>query len=472
MLRCSTCAHCYSALTATVSADGQRLELVAYPLQVIARGGTRFNGGVQLLALDAMRASLGYMDVLHAYAGKLLPPLTEGGALGSLGDQTLYSWMSVPGPARAFLHVLPCGWNRQTGAGLIGVEGFWAAHACDSPCRLIHTNQLEHKALISKLQADPTGQSCYDVLEHQRQSNLHFHDSTRVNQLNAAGARMLDILQAECCPRSDGTSREQPPAAWPAERRASYQRHLVAQRHIINQQRMRDRKHGVGGERSRITSGPRVASCLHRVEKDVWYSGTWLSAAGGLFTASTCAASCGDNLRCRYWTLQITSGKGSGCHLLADRTDRHTAPAGSHLHGACPVSRGHNPTQNILPAGLPAVQTPPMYTRQWLGERFAGGTRRHSCMASHPWIGRALNQFFAASESVDTAGLTRLEVTRALREADWRGQPTLPGKLEVTLRWSSPRAVTITSRNVHPHNQPFKPANMLALLKRAVSAVD
>eukprot|EP00967_Tisochrysis_lutea_P069414 scaffold91227_cov27-Tisochrysis_lutea.AAC.2 len=41
------------------------------------------------------------------------PPMKDGG-IGWLGDQTLYSWMSVNSTGhRRFFHDLPCGWNRQ-----------------------------------------------------------------------------------------------------------------------------------------------------------------------------------------------------------------------------------------------------------------------------------------------------------------------------------------------------------------------
>ena len=63
-----------------------------------ALGGRGFNGGVQLLALDKMRASRHYAQLLWKHARRQLP--MKPGGIGWLGDQTLYSWMSVPGEPR------------------------------------------------------------------------------------------------------------------------------------------------------------------------------------------------------------------------------------------------------------------------------------------------------------------------------------------------------------------------------------
>ena len=53
-----------------------------------------FNGGVQLLALDAMRASVDYNQALESLA------LASGGNIGSLGDQTLYTFLAEVTPLR------------------------------------------------------------------------------------------------------------------------------------------------------------------------------------------------------------------------------------------------------------------------------------------------------------------------------------------------------------------------------------
>ena len=64
-----------------------------------ALGGVGYNGGVQLLRLDAMRSSAAYAAAIERYAaggfGRPGAPPMKGGGIGWLGDQTLYSWMSV-----------------------------------------------------------------------------------------------------------------------------------------------------------------------------------------------------------------------------------------------------------------------------------------------------------------------------------------------------------------------------------------
>ena len=95
-----------------------------------ALGGLNFNGGVQLLALQKMRASTEYAALMKRYAERRWTHMKPGG-IGWLGDQTLYSWMSVNGSgAQHIFHVLPCGWNRQIGTHMAGWKGFWEAHRC------------------------------------------------------------------------------------------------------------------------------------------------------------------------------------------------------------------------------------------------------------------------------------------------------------------------------------------------------
>ena len=159
--------------------------------EVLARGGHRINGGVQLHELDRMRHSRRYADVLARIADKTLPPLSERGELGSLGDQSLYAWMSIYG--RDLLHLLPCGWNRQTG-GLIGLPGFWEANRCESPCMLVHGNHGEHKDLMEALKADPTGSMCKSTVRRFRTTQQFFKSGDH--------ARMLEMLEEQCCPGS------------------------------------------------------------------------------------------------------------------------------------------------------------------------------------------------------------------------------------------------------------------------------
>ena len=124
--------------------------------EVRALGGFGVNGGVQLLALDKMRASASYAARMASYAsrGHAGLPMKPGG-IGWLGDQTLYSWMSANGSkgGRAVFHMLPCGWNRQIGTHMAAWPGFWARHACASRCHLLHGNYMNHKGLMESLKA-------------------------------------------------------------------------------------------------------------------------------------------------------------------------------------------------------------------------------------------------------------------------------------------------------------------------------
>jgi len=162
--------------------------------EVRALGGIGVNGGVQLLHLGAMRRSEEYARLMHAYAARRHSglPMKPGG-IGWLGDQTLYSWMTVNGThgGRRVFHVLPCGWNRQIGTHMAGWRGFWQSHACATPCYLLHGNFIHHKSFMESLKADPTGRSCKEVVARHR-LDQHFSKGS-------ADARMLDVVERECC---------------------------------------------------------------------------------------------------------------------------------------------------------------------------------------------------------------------------------------------------------------------------------
>ena len=82
------------------------------------------NGGVQLLHLGKMRASLAYERMLRDGAeGKL-------GDIGYLGDQTFYSAMHRASDGAALVHLLPCGWNRQLSDNQWHHPLFGRAHGC------------------------------------------------------------------------------------------------------------------------------------------------------------------------------------------------------------------------------------------------------------------------------------------------------------------------------------------------------
>ena len=157
-----------------------------------ALGGLNFNGGVQLLALQKMRSSAEYAALMKRYAERRWTHMKPGG-IGWLGDQTLYSWMSVNGSgAQHIFHVLPCGWNRQIGTHMAGWKGFWAAHACDAPCHLLHGNFVEHKRFMESLKRDSSGGTCRKVVADHRARDRLFRSGT-------PDARMLDMVQRTCC---------------------------------------------------------------------------------------------------------------------------------------------------------------------------------------------------------------------------------------------------------------------------------
>jgi hypothetical protein len=160
--------------------------------EVRALGGVGFNGGVQLLALEEMRRSAHYKALMETYSAFPIKAPMKPGGIGWLGDQTLYSWMSVNGTgAAAVFHLLPCGWNRQIGTHMAGWPGFWRSHRCAERCRLLHGNFLSHKRLMESLKADPSGRTCRATVERYRGDK----DFKR----GSADARMLDMIDRSCC---------------------------------------------------------------------------------------------------------------------------------------------------------------------------------------------------------------------------------------------------------------------------------
>ena len=128
---------------------------------------------------------------MEAYATPGLKPMKPGG-IGWLGDQTLYSWMSVNSSgARDVFHVLPCGWNRQIGTHMASWPHFWERHRCDSPCYLLHGNYVGHKRLMESLKQDPAGKRCREIVASYR--------GDRSFRAGTADARMLDVIDKTCC---------------------------------------------------------------------------------------------------------------------------------------------------------------------------------------------------------------------------------------------------------------------------------
>ena len=120
------------------------------------------------------------------------------GGIGWLGDQTLYSWMSVNGtPAHehGMFTLLPCGWNRQIGTHMAGWRGFWRRHKCERRCHVLHGNGIAAKFLLGSLQADPSGRACAASVAEHAAAGTHFPNGT-------ADGRMLRIVGQTCCPRT------------------------------------------------------------------------------------------------------------------------------------------------------------------------------------------------------------------------------------------------------------------------------
>lgn len=107
------------------------------------------NGGVQLLDLEAMRASRRYSEALDAYASG-----RAGRWIGFLGDQTLYSYMAHT--HAPLLYQLSCEWNRQLSMQF----GFRNAtvHTCSNRCMLLHANFGSLKCVAAYMQLH--GGSC------------------------------------------------------------------------------------------------------------------------------------------------------------------------------------------------------------------------------------------------------------------------------------------------------------------------
>ena len=172
---------------------------------VRARGGLNFNGGVQLPDLDRMRSSARYAARLADAADGRLPGLkADEKRIGFLGDQTLYSLMTVApaangtGDGRGLFHALPCGWNRQTGTHMAGWPGFWAAHACHERRGLLHFNFAGHKALAEALKAEAAAggewrAACRAVFDRTRRSDPLFRNGS-------ADARMLGEVGGAAAP--------------------------------------------------------------------------------------------------------------------------------------------------------------------------------------------------------------------------------------------------------------------------------
>lgn len=161
--------------------------------EVFALGGVSLNGGVQLHRLQAMRQGK-WTELLWRYATRdQTLPLNGKRGLGLLGDQTLYSWMTVNGTTtQRRVAQLSCVWNFQVGAWPEAVrEGQRWATVCESGCNVLHGNGEHGKLIFSVLSKDPSGSLCAAGFASQRQSRRFREGST--------SARLLSRSATICC---------------------------------------------------------------------------------------------------------------------------------------------------------------------------------------------------------------------------------------------------------------------------------
>lgn len=156
------------------------------------------NGGVQLLRLRAMRQGT-FTQLLWRYARSDLP-LDGSTGLGVIGDQTLYSWMSINNtPAQKHIARLPCSWNVQVGAWPSTVghgERRWGK-ACASGCKLLHGNGAWGKLLLHPILNDPSGRSCRRIFERWLGTSHYRKGSMSEKLLNRTGRECCPTLPAE-----------------------------------------------------------------------------------------------------------------------------------------------------------------------------------------------------------------------------------------------------------------------------------
>jgi hypothetical protein len=113
------------------------------------------NGGVQLLRLDAMRASIDFNRGIDFFASG------HGGRVGALGDQTFYTLLANRHPS--LFYKLPCEWNRQ-----LAMESGWnneTIHACPQRCGVLHFNDPHFKCLGRKLQRAPGCRTWHTLIQ-------------------------------------------------------------------------------------------------------------------------------------------------------------------------------------------------------------------------------------------------------------------------------------------------------------------
>lgn len=150
--------------------------------------------GVQLLRCDAMRHE-GYTELLWRYASHdpALPLNGERG-IGVVGDQTLYSWMTVNGTGvQGRIARLPCNFNYQVGAWPETVQaGDRWTELCETGCDVLHGNGAYGKVVIDDLSSEPNGERCSLAFARQQVGTRHYPAGSISEMLLNRSAR-------DCC---------------------------------------------------------------------------------------------------------------------------------------------------------------------------------------------------------------------------------------------------------------------------------
>ena len=175
---------------------------------VIALGGISANGGVELLDLNKMRRggyNGGYTALLWRYASRdPALPLNGQEGLGLMGEQTLYSWMSInASDGHSMFGRLDCSWNVQIASWpshVSSVDADRAARRCDR-CELLHGAGGEAKGLMAELARDATGRACSSAFDHARQRSRHYPPGS-------PSERLFLAVRSRCCGRVNAIQKQ------------------------------------------------------------------------------------------------------------------------------------------------------------------------------------------------------------------------------------------------------------------------
>lgn len=145
-----------------------------------------------------MRASPVYTKLLQRYARRDPALELRGGSrrgIGWLGDQTLFSWMSIGDEGRHLFHRLPCGFNLQIHTHEVATQ-----YHCNS-CSVLHGNGALAKLVIARLGSDRAkGVQCHQTMAAYLRAPS---DKMAANEImfrrGTSAGRMLDRAAHACC---------------------------------------------------------------------------------------------------------------------------------------------------------------------------------------------------------------------------------------------------------------------------------